>query len=407
MMEFLTPEQKLLVTLSRVSLSSAQISNLEILLVQNIDWSKVYDLSIRHGVTPLVYQSLAKSKHLQNVPEDIRNQFRNTSLQNLARNMKRYTELEEILKKFESNGVRIVILKGAALAKNVYGDIGLRVFGDIDLLVNRDSLSTAISTMRDAGFALIPGHYPVPDHLNEELGCEWSFYNEDTVIEIHWNLIDTLAPFNLDPQELFRDAVSLQLDSMESLSLSPEYELLHLCIHQFKHHWDRLRDLCDINELIISHQNKFDWDKILEISRKANADKSVFFTLLLTKRIMDAPIPETALRNLCQRVNPGKLSWSLYRLIESNILAFEAPHGFWPVILVDGFSNKMKIVLDTIKSQDNSDQADKPLDSKKNSQSPIRTFADTFHSILAYRKLLGQLTMLVVGSLTGKKRNIF
>lgn len=390
----LSPEHELILACARSSLDDRQTSKAEHLLLEPLDWSQLISLTNRHLVTPLVFHYLDSAGLSDALPRNIYERMRHFTVANLARNMQRYAELDRILDSFKVSSIPVVILKGAALAKTVYADVSLRQFGDIDVLIPRDRLASARQIMVESGYTLLKDNYPVPDYLNEELGCEWTYYNSTTVIEIHWNLLDLKAPFQFNPVGMIARSVPLQLDHHEALSLCPEDEIIHLCIHQYKHHWQQLRDLCDVAELLRYHGSSFDWDTTLARSSEVGADRCLYYTLLLSKRLLDAPMPDDILLALSRRVNPGIISKSFFDMIEKNALSFDSPHGLWPLLLVKGFSSKFQLIKETVSHQKTEpvEISEEPANNNKGLlQTPAQFFSQKFRSLMAYRNLAGQL----------------
>jgi len=64
-------------------------------------------------------------------------------LTNAARNVFLTNKLFEILNLFKKNDILALPFKGPVLAESVYGDLSLRQFVDLDILVhNHDAIST-------------------------------------------------------------------------------------------------------------------------------------------------------------------------------------------------------------------------------------------------------------------------
>ncbi len=59
-------------------------------------------------------------------------------------------------------GIRSTPLKGPFLAETIYGDVGRRTCGDIDLLVSPDQLEQAVAAVRTLGYG------PSEDHVDED-----------------------------------------------------------------------------------------------------------------------------------------------------------------------------------------------------------------------------------------------
>ncbi|RXM21985.1 hypothetical protein EO238_26195, partial [Citrobacter sp. AAK_AS5] len=54
----------------------------------------------------------------------------------------------------ESHGIRLVPIKGPVLARLAYGDVALRQFEDLDLIVRRPDLVCAVDLLERDGFGL-------------------------------------------------------------------------------------------------------------------------------------------------------------------------------------------------------------------------------------------------------------
>jgi hypothetical protein len=59
-------------------------------------------------------------------------------MMNAARNMKMTAELLRILDALKEAGIKAMPLKGPVLAQQLYGDVALRQFSDLDILVARE-----------------------------------------------------------------------------------------------------------------------------------------------------------------------------------------------------------------------------------------------------------------------------
>lgn len=91
----------------------------------------------------------------------------------------------ELLRRLEAGGVPALPLKGALLAKRLYGDVGLRVSGDIDLLVCPEHFPAAREILRNAGMGLTgPREHSAMPRLHDRfVGPHGS-----PVVELHWRV---------------------------------------------------------------------------------------------------------------------------------------------------------------------------------------------------------------------------
>ncbi len=92
------------------------------------------DIANLERMLPLLYKNLILISP-KKVPPAVMTHLRNEFLLNSSRNMKLTRELLFIIDNFDAKGIPIMPFKGPVLAEQVYGDIALRSFVDLDLLV--------------------------------------------------------------------------------------------------------------------------------------------------------------------------------------------------------------------------------------------------------------------------------
>jgi hypothetical protein len=85
----------------------------------------------------------------------------------------------------EAAGISTLPLKGTALARNLYGDPGLRIGQDIDFLVSPADLDRAVEALRRRGYRRGDSPYDNPGRLHLGLVHERA---ELPPVEIHWRI---------------------------------------------------------------------------------------------------------------------------------------------------------------------------------------------------------------------------
>ncbi len=85
----------------------------------------------------------------------------------------------------EGAGIRALPLKGTALARNLYGDPGLRIGQDIDLLVGAGDLDRAVEALGRRGFRPSDSPYDNPGRLHLGLLHEGGGLPP---VEVHWRI---------------------------------------------------------------------------------------------------------------------------------------------------------------------------------------------------------------------------
>src|ERR1700694_4580093 len=100
------------------------------LISQRLDWEYILERAAWHGVGPLASVCLKQYA----VPREFAVRLDQQSREATGRNLSGSAELGVLLSAFERNNLVTVPLKGPVLGLHLYGNIGLREFGDLDLL---------------------------------------------------------------------------------------------------------------------------------------------------------------------------------------------------------------------------------------------------------------------------------
>ena len=114
-------------------------------------WQRIVELAQRQRVAPLLYARLKERVILP--PPEAAQHLRGIYLATFKRNARLLDEVGKILRALRAADIPVIPLKGAYLANGVYGNIGLRQIGDVDLLVKPVDLAKALEVLRTLGYA--------------------------------------------------------------------------------------------------------------------------------------------------------------------------------------------------------------------------------------------------------------
>jgi hypothetical protein len=239
---------------------------------------------VREGVVPLLAR-IVRGRGL--VPPELEQELRVWYLHNVARNMTQFSELGAVLKQLRASEIPVLVLKGAALAEVVYGNIGLRSMTDVDLLVRQEDVEHATRELAARGYKseLVetkPGSQ-VDEHHADGLIRRGE---HDVMMGVHWRLFD--SPYYRHRMRLdwfWESALTVQIEEEPALILGPEAQILHLCGHLVLHHgrgeeW-RLIWMHDVGEVIACYEDQIDWEELL--TRAESCELAVPVRLVLTR----------------------------------------------------------------------------------------------------------------------------
>ena len=120
--------------------------------ISRLEWQMLFQEAERHGLAPLLYRRIGSTGAQHTAPAHDWGRLRTLYLRSLARNLKIFHELKNVLRLLTDAGIPVIALKGAYLAVGVYGDIALRPMGDVDLLVPKNRLAPARKALVDGGY---------------------------------------------------------------------------------------------------------------------------------------------------------------------------------------------------------------------------------------------------------------
>ena len=228
-----------------------------------VDWSALLQLASRHKVAPLLYRSLITTPH-DGVPEDILDQLREQFDFNLRRNLRLTGELLKVLNLFDAHGIRVIPYKGLVLASYLYGNLALRQFADLDILVRKEDVLKAKELLIPQGYQPLQKLNHAQEATLLRTNTEYVFYREEpwVSLEVHWHVDLRESSIPLDFESLWARCEPLSLAGRSVLHPPKEDLLLILCAHTSKHIVPRLTWICDIAKLIRVHQG-MDWDRII------------------------------------------------------------------------------------------------------------------------------------------------
>jgi Uncharacterised nucleotidyltransferase len=288
-------EDDLLLRCARTSRDLEDEDRIKVLLQQGIDWDYLLRLAAKHLMTPLLYWHL-RTLSPQYVPTNVSQQLRHYFQSNSLRNLSMMGELLKLLRAFEERGITAVPYKGPVLAACIYGNLALREFIDIDILVRKQDIIRVRMLLTSLGYRqeVLLNQSQEAAFLRSQQEYVFS-RNGGSIIEIHWAVTPRNYSFPLDPEDLWERLQEVRLGGDIVPTLSPEDLLLFLCVHGSKHFWHRLAWIGDVAELIRA-QKGMDWERLVGRAESLGSRRMLLLGLFLANDLLAARLPETILQ---------------------------------------------------------------------------------------------------------------
>jgi hypothetical protein len=203
----------------------------------------------------------------------------------------------------EAHGICVIPFRGPTLAAWLYGDLALRQFKDLDVLVRQRDVPRAKELLRSLGYhpkISLSGageraflRFRTADVLVHE--------GNGNMVDLQWQVIDRFH-LSFAPDELWDRLERRQLAGRQVPALAPADLLMILCVHGDAHIWERLGWLCDIAVFLEAYPT-LDWEKVALAATRQGWERRLFLALRLANDLLGAPLPEA----LCRRVGADPL----------------------------------------------------------------------------------------------------
>lgn len=286
----LSAEDRLVLTAARLRPREDELA--ELVSLQELDWDLVITRAQTHRVLPLLHRSLALVWN--GVPQPAAERIRRVYLQVVVANLIQNEELTRITRAFNEKGIDILPMKGPSLAERVYGDVTLRMFSDLDILVPAGAVLAAKSLLQELGYV------PEPMNLEQEkihlrAGCEYGFTrrrgDSPVNVDLHWAVMVRRIGTMLNAADLWKRSVPSEVGGAVARRMACEDELLYLCIHGWAHCWESLLWMCDIHEFLERYRHSIDWSEFLERAKENKLQRIVGTALWLVERLFRSELP--------------------------------------------------------------------------------------------------------------------
>lgn len=286
-------EDQILIRSARRSLG-VETEQLSAVLGSDVDWANLLRLAERHCIVPLLYKQI-ESLNIDPIPADALAKLQAANQENTHTNLFLTGELIKLLDSLDASGILAIPLKGPTLAVQAYGDIGLRQFSDLDILVRQSDVSRIQSLLSEGGFT--PHHRltSAQQAALKRFDCSCNFISKHGVaLDVHWGLVDRHHGFAIDTERFFERLDLVTVNGRELRTLATEPLLLFLCLHGFTHFWERLSWICDVAALVTSGK-EIDWKLALLTAKASGALRILLLGLWLAHDVFLAPLPEEVL----------------------------------------------------------------------------------------------------------------
>lgn len=288
-------EHGLLLCCARTHVAPDVVARLREIAGGEVDWEYLFLLARRHAVVPLLYLQL--DQHASDlVPQEHLRKLKLHYVENSARNTVLTAELCRLIELFADSGIEAIPYKGPVLSVFAYGNLALRRFVDLDVIVKKTDVLTAREILLSEGYTPTKSLSLTQQEvlLRTQHNLQFSRDQHRLIVELHWEVAPHLFASSVNADQLWQHLITIAINGTQMKALSADDLLFSLCVHGSRHLWERLSWICDIAELIQRHS--FNWSALLERAASADNERMFLLGVHLAHELLDAPLPDEVKR---------------------------------------------------------------------------------------------------------------
>jgi hypothetical protein len=289
------PEAKLILLCCSAYGDATCASEATNLILHSLDWSWLERFALSQGVMP----SVARRVAVLGLPEFGASKVQELRIYlkaNQLRNRRLAGELLKILGGFAQNDVEVLAFKGPILASLAYGDLSMRAFTDLDILVRRADIARAALLLMSDGYGLANGEARIDPAIFSLFASGFEARRGDDYVDLHWRIRQRRFPFFPDDDSLWTRSIWIDFEGSRVRTFAPSDLVMFLCAHASKHGWSSLSMICDLAQ-VIRCDPALDLDAIIAEAERIGSRRMVVLGLYLASQLLQANVPESVLRH--------------------------------------------------------------------------------------------------------------
>jgi hypothetical protein len=208
--------------------------------------------------------------------------------------------LVKLMELFDANRIPALAFKGPALAEELYGNLALRPFADLDLILPHDEIPRAAELMFAQRFTAEPGSAILLGARAMDTAGQFAFRSCEgaALVELHSEVTLRHFPRRPDATFFFGSPTTVAVAGRRVRTLEPTSLILSLCVHGAKDFWASLKWVVDLAEFLRVHA-ALDWREVLRRAGDLRTERMLRLGFLLAERLIGVQLPEE-LRRSCE-----------------------------------------------------------------------------------------------------------
>ena len=255
-----------------------------------VEWNALPDAAERHGMTAWVHVAVRNSG---DAPPEVRAAIEARARAQRIRALQAVSQLTLLVRSLRAAGIEAVALKGPLFSAWLYGDLGMRRFADLDLLVLREQRERARQVLAEAGYALRHGMSVATARVVFAGTGAWPLsHPAGFAVDLHWRAQAFGFASPIAPRDVLRQSITASAAGGD-IRIPWATDAATLCLlHAAKHLWTSLELPLSIAHLM--RRSDVDWQRVHWLTRNAGAWNACAAGMVLAGELFDAAIPAAA-----------------------------------------------------------------------------------------------------------------
>ena len=230
------------------------------------------------------------TRHRDDAPAQVRAALEVRARAQHVRALHAVSHLSALVRALQAAGVAVVSLKGPLFSTWLYGDLGMRRFADLDLLIEPHLRARAYEALVQAGYSLRGGMSMATARAVYAGTGAWPLVHPAGIpIDLHWRSQALGFASPLRPREVLHDSITTPAAGGDMKIPCSTHAATLALLHAAKHLWSSLELVLSIAHLM--RRTDVDWGRVHGLASRAGAWQACAAGLLLARELFDVETP--------------------------------------------------------------------------------------------------------------------
>lgn len=250
-------------------------------------WNALPDAAERHGMTAWAHVAVQQSG---SAPAAIGAAIGARARAQRIHALHAVAQLTCLVRSLNAAGIGTVALKGPLLSGWLYGDLGMRRFADLDVLIERRQREAALRVLSGSGYAIRGGLSLATARVVYAGTGAWPLSPPSGFgVDLHWRAQAFGFAAPLSPGEVLQDSIIVPAAGGEVRIPCATHAAALGLMHAAKHLWTSLELLLSIAHLM--RRDDIDWVRVYRSTKNAGAWNACAAGMTLARDLFDVTIP--------------------------------------------------------------------------------------------------------------------